>query len=115
MTYLCLGPFKCFVTHSGRGGGVKCPRKSATKVYGSMLLALRGGEGCRFSRKKRFITVECPLMFHAPGLMRCGPAPLAAIKQGQTYIPHDSGFVFAEVNGEKIHWLVMYPFHSTYM
>ena len=53
-------------------------------------------------------------MFDAPGSMRCGPAPLAAIKEGQVYIPHDTGFVFAEVNGEKIHWLVTYPFHSTY-
>ncbi|KAI0217047.1 Protein-glutamine gamma-glutamyltransferase K [Lamellibrachia satsuma] len=40
------------------------------------------------------------------GLMRCGPAPLSAVKEGQAYIPYDSGFVFAEVNGEKIHWLV---------
>ena len=44
--------------------------------------------------------------FYVPGMRRCGPAPLAAIKEGQTYIPYDSGFVFSEVNGEKINWLV---------
>ena len=35
-------------------GGVNFPGKSVTKVYGSMLLALRGG-GCQFSNKKRYV------------------------------------------------------------
>ena len=35
------GPFKCYVT---QGGGVSAfMEKSVTKVYGSTLLALRGG------------------------------------------------------------------------
>ena len=37
---------------------------------------------------------------------RCGPSPLTAIKNGQTHIPFDTGFIFAEVNGDKVHWLV---------
>ena len=38
----CLGPFKCYVMQWG-WEGVKFPRKKQTKVYGSMLLPLRGG------------------------------------------------------------------------
>ena len=30
------------------------PEKSVTKVYGLMLIALQGGGGCQFSRKKCF-------------------------------------------------------------
>ena len=40
------GPFKCYVMQWGGGGGlrwVKFPEKSVTNVYGSTLLALRGG------------------------------------------------------------------------
>ena len=32
---------------------------SVTKMYGSKLLALRGG-GCQISRKKRYVTLEWP-------------------------------------------------------
>ena len=48
-----LGPFKCYVMQCG---GMVChsSRGKSTKVYGSMLLALRGGGvgGCQFSRRK---------------------------------------------------------------
>ncbi|KAK3085280.1 hypothetical protein FSP39_000994 [Pinctada imbricata] len=37
-------------------------------------------------------------------IMRCGPAPLAAIKEGRVYLNYDVGFAFAEVNGDKIRW-----------
>ena len=37
--------------------------------------------------------------------MQCGPAPLKAIKAGETNIGNDTGFVFAEVNGDEITWL----------
>lgn len=40
------------------------------------------------------------------GVMRCGPAPLAAIKKGHVYLSFDVGFIFAEVNGDKIEWEV---------
>ena len=40
------------------------------------------------------------------GLMQCGPAPLAAIKQGHIYIGYDTGFVFAEVNADRVEWIV---------
>ena len=40
------------------------------------------------------------------GVMRCGPAPVIAIKKGHVYLPYDVPFVFAEVNGDKVHWLV---------
>ena len=39
---MCMGPFKYYVTPWGWGGGGQLSRKKG-KVYGSMLLALRGG------------------------------------------------------------------------
>nr|XP_057929927.1 protein-glutamine gamma-glutamyltransferase K-like [Doryrhamphus excisus]XP_057929928.1 protein-glutamine gamma-glutamyltransferase K-like [Doryrhamphus excisus] len=38
------------------------------------------------------------------GTFRCGPASLAAIRNGQVFLKHDSPFVFAEVNSDKIYW-----------
>ena len=38
--------------------------------------------------------------------MQCGPAPLAAIKRGHIYIGYDTGFVFAEVNADRVEWIV---------
>ena len=40
------------------------------------------------------------------GVMRCGPAPVKAVKNGAVYLPYDATFIFAEVNGDKVHWLV---------
>ncbi|XP_076113269.1 protein-glutamine gamma-glutamyltransferase K-like [Mytilus galloprovincialis] len=40
------------------------------------------------------------------GVMRCGPAPLRAIKDGHVYLNYDVGFVFSEVNGDRIVWEV---------
>jgi hypothetical protein len=37
-------------------------------------------------------------------LFRCGPCPVAAVKNGEVYIPFDTGFVFAEVNGDRVYW-----------
>ena len=45
------GPFKCYVTQLGVGG-VSFHEKSVTKMYGSTLLALRGGGwGSNFQEK----------------------------------------------------------------
>ncbi|XP_019752380.1 protein-glutamine gamma-glutamyltransferase K-like isoform X1 [Hippocampus comes] len=38
------------------------------------------------------------------GTFRCGPASLAAIRNGQVFLKHDAQFVFAEVNSDKIYW-----------
>uniref|UniRef100_A0A8C4EV22 Protein-glutamine gamma-glutamyltransferase K n=1 Tax=Dicentrarchus labrax TaxID=13489 RepID=A0A8C4EV22_DICLA len=38
------------------------------------------------------------------GTFRCGPASLAAVRNGHVYLKHDSPFVFAEVNSDKIYW-----------
>ncbi|XP_058274399.1 protein-glutamine gamma-glutamyltransferase K [Hemibagrus wyckioides] len=38
------------------------------------------------------------------GTFRCGPASLTAIRTGQVYLKHDTPFVFAEVNSDKIYW-----------
>ncbi|KAJ8387623.1 hypothetical protein AAFF_G00151730 [Aldrovandia affinis] len=38
------------------------------------------------------------------GTFRCGPASTTAIRTGQVYHKHDTPFVFAEVNSDKIYW-----------
>uniref|UniRef100_A0A7N8WK93 Protein-glutamine gamma-glutamyltransferase K n=1 Tax=Mastacembelus armatus TaxID=205130 RepID=A0A7N8WK93_9TELE len=38
------------------------------------------------------------------GTYCCGPASLAAVRNGQVYLKHDCPFVFAEVNSDKIYW-----------
>jgi len=40
------------------------------------------------------------------GLFQTGPAPLAAIKKGEVYIGFETGFVFGEVNADRVTWLV---------
>ena len=55
--------FKCYVTLEGWGVSA-FPEKSVTKVYGSTLLALRGGPGgwgSNFQEKKHYVTLESPL------------------------------------------------------
>ena len=48
--------------------------------------------------KKKYMTIA--------GVMRCGPAPLKAVKEGHVYLNYDVGFVFAEVNGDRVKWMV---------
>ncbi|KAK6325845.1 hypothetical protein J4Q44_G00051870 [Coregonus suidteri] len=38
------------------------------------------------------------------GTFRCGPASVTAIRTGQVYLKHDTPFIFAEVNSDKIYW-----------
>ena len=38
------------------------------------------------------------------GVFRCGPASVNAIKNGEVYLPYDTGFIFAEVNGDCVYW-----------
>ena len=40
------------------------------------------------------------------GMMQCGPASVAAIKEGQLHLNHDAKFIYAEVNGIKVTWEV---------
>ena len=54
-------PVKCYVTPMGWGVS-NFPGKSVTKVYGSTLLAFRGGGcGSNSQEKKRYVTLEWPL------------------------------------------------------
>lgn len=36
----------------------------------------------------------------------CGPCPVAAVKKGICNVQYDTGFVFSEVNADKIYWTV---------
>ncbi|KAK8749209.1 hypothetical protein OTU49_015733 [Cherax quadricarinatus] len=38
------------------------------------------------------------------GQYRCGPASLAAVKNGHIKLPYDIPFIFAEVNADKLFW-----------
>ncbi|XP_060793687.1 protein-glutamine gamma-glutamyltransferase K [Neoarius graeffei] len=38
------------------------------------------------------------------GTFCCGPAPVAAIRDGLVYLKYDATFVFAEVNSDRIFW-----------
>ncbi|XP_073730952.1 protein-glutamine gamma-glutamyltransferase K [Misgurnus anguillicaudatus] len=38
------------------------------------------------------------------GVFRCGPAPITAVRNGQVFLKHDTAFVFAEVNSDKVFW-----------
>ncbi|XP_035678619.1 protein-glutamine gamma-glutamyltransferase K-like isoform X1 [Branchiostoma floridae] len=40
------------------------------------------------------------------GVYCCGPCPISAVKNGHVYLPYDTKFVFAEVNADKVYWLV---------
>ncbi|KAM4613900.1 protein-glutamine gamma-glutamyltransferase 2 [Polymixia lowei] len=40
------------------------------------------------------------------GVYCCGPAPVAAIKNGETHLKYDIPFVFAEVNADCIDWFI---------
>lgn len=44
--------------------------------------------------------------FFSLGIFQCGPCPVNAIRKGDVYLPYDSKFVFAEVNADRIFWLV---------
>ena len=41
-----------------------------------------------------------------PGVIRCGPASVKAVKEGDVYLPYDTSFIFSEVNGDSVYWLV---------
>uniref|UniRef100_A0A8C4Q5U7 Transglutaminase 1 n=1 Tax=Eptatretus burgeri TaxID=7764 RepID=A0A8C4Q5U7_EPTBU len=40
------------------------------------------------------------------GSFQCGPASVNAIKDGMVFLPYDTPFVFAEVNSDRIFWLL---------
>uniref|UniRef100_A0A3B5MG67 Transglutaminase N-terminal domain-containing protein n=1 Tax=Xiphophorus couchianus TaxID=32473 RepID=A0A3B5MG67_9TELE len=44
--------------------------------------------------------------FTHAGMFCCGPAPVSAIRNGDTHLKYDIPFVFAEVNADCITWLV---------
>ncbi|XP_036997056.2 protein-glutamine gamma-glutamyltransferase 6 [Artibeus jamaicensis] len=39
------------------------------------------------------------------GVFQCGPASVAAIREGDVHLAHDGPFVFAEVNADYVTWL----------
>ncbi|KAM3922476.1 protein-glutamine gamma-glutamyltransferase 5-like [Leptodactylus fuscus] len=40
------------------------------------------------------------------GTFCCGPAPVKAVKEGDVDINYDVAFVFTEVNGDVVHWIL---------
>ncbi|KAG5836391.1 protein-glutamine gamma-glutamyltransferase 2-like [Anguilla anguilla] len=41
------------------------------------------------------------------GVHCCGPAPVKAVREGHTDLKYDLPFVFAEVNADRVTWLIM--------
>ena len=39
------------------------------------------------------------------GISQCGPAPLVAIKKGETFFNFETNFVYGEVNADRCTWL----------
>ncbi|NXP25048.1 TGM4 glutamyltransferase, partial [Scytalopus superciliaris] len=40
------------------------------------------------------------------GIFQCGPCPVKAVREGDVYLPYDGKFVYAEVNADKVYWIV---------
>lgn len=40
------------------------------------------------------------------GRFQCGPCPVKAVREGDVYLPYDSKFVYAEVNADRVYWVV---------
>lgn len=40
------------------------------------------------------------------GVFTCGPCPVLAIRNGDLYLGYDTKFLFAEVNGDRVFWIV---------
>uniref|UniRef100_A0A182PDD7 Transglutaminase-like domain-containing protein n=1 Tax=Anopheles epiroticus TaxID=199890 RepID=A0A182PDD7_9DIPT len=40
------------------------------------------------------------------GMYKCGPCPVAAVKQGFVHVPYDGEFIYAEVNADVIYWSI---------
>ena len=40
------------------------------------------------------------------GQYQCGPCPVAAVKRGDVFLNYDAKFIFAEVNGDKVTWMM---------
>ncbi|KAK3611436.1 hypothetical protein CHS0354_027163 [Potamilus streckersoni] len=40
------------------------------------------------------------------GVFTCGPCSVKGIRQGELYYGFDAKFLFAEVNGDRVHWIV---------
>uniref|UniRef100_A0A182ME92 Transglutaminase-like domain-containing protein n=1 Tax=Anopheles culicifacies TaxID=139723 RepID=A0A182ME92_9DIPT len=40
------------------------------------------------------------------GMYKCGPFPVAAIRQGLVHLPFDGDFIYAEVNADVIYWSI---------
>lgn len=41
-----------------------------------------------------------------PGRFQCGPCPVKAVREGDVYLPYDAKFVYAEVNADRVYWVV---------
>ena len=56
------GPFKCYVTPWGVGGCQLSQKKRYEGVRFNVISVTRGGGGVKFPGKKRYVTLEWPLV-----------------------------------------------------
>ena len=48
-------------------------------------------------------------------IYQMGPAPVSAVKNGEIYAGFDTGFVFGEVNADRVTWLVKRDRYGDYV
>ena len=58
----CWGPFKCYVTQMGVGGVKFSGKKRYEGIRFYVISVTRGWVGVQFPEKKRYVTLECPLV-----------------------------------------------------
>ncbi|XP_028401879.1 protein-glutamine gamma-glutamyltransferase 4-like [Dendronephthya gigantea] len=49
--------------------------------------------------------VDCTPQELSSQLFQMGPAPLTAIRDGEIFVPYDTGFVFSECNADYVKWI----------
>lgn len=57
-----------------------------------------------------FVYYDSKYLRFCVGFYQCGPASVNAIKNGEVYLNYDTGFIFAEVNADKVYWEVPFLF-----
>lgn len=69
-------------------------------------------QNVKLYQNPRVILVFLYCHFTYTGMFCCGPAPVSAIRNGETNLKYDTPFVFAMVNADCITWLVSEQNHN---
>lgn len=62
--------------------------------------------GFEYLRKPGWQVIDATPQEKSDGIFTCGPCPVMAVYKGYCDVNYDTGFVFAEVNSDEVHWSV---------